>query len=159
MKALSIIGIIVGIIVLAVIWVMIIWNRVIFSLSFKGIDLSAFDINSLLGSGQTEAKLLLNVNIQNKNGFAIPFKEMKAWLYYDNTLIAETSGYLYAQSFNIAGNGHVDVSDYVNVHVNSASANLVKSAVLKQNPSVNYTVKVSVFRVPLTYSASFNASV
>lgn len=156
MKAVEIIAIILVILILAGVWI---WSKIVFTLGFKGIDLSSFDINSLLGTGQTESKLLLNVNIKNGSPVSIPFNKMQASLYYDNTLIAESSGNLYAQSFNLPAYGSKDISDYVNVHINPASIDLIKSAVLKQNPNVNYTVKVNVFGIPLTYSSSFNASV
>ena len=136
------------------------WNRIVFKFAFKGIDLSTINFESLAATGQTSGRLLLGINITNNNPFAIPFDKMKVWLYYDNTLIAESSGYLYAQSYNLAKNGGtVDVTDYVNVHINSASAKLVRAAVSKQNPKVNYTVKINVFGIALTYEDFFLASI
>lgn len=136
------------------------WNRIIFKFNFKGIDLATINLDSLAATGQTSGRLLLGITITNNNPFAIPFDKMKVWLYYDNTLIAESSGNLYAQSYSLAPNGgQVDVTDYVNVHLNSASAKLVKEAVSKQNPKVNYTVKINVFGIALTYSDYFSATI
>lgn len=135
------------------------WNRIVFTFAFKGIDLSTLNIQSLLASGQTSARLLLGVNIKNRNDFSIPFDKMKVWLYYENTLIAESSGNLYAQSFRIPANGEIDVTDYVNVYINQASGKLVKEAVAKKDPKVNYTVKITIFGLRLTYSDYFEAKI
>lgn len=156
MKTLGILVIVIGIIVLAVVEAMKVWNKIVFKLSFRGIDLSTLDLASLTASGQTSGKLLLGLNIINNSRFSIPFDKMKVWLYYDNTLIAESSGNLYAQSYNLKANGGtIDVTDYVDVHINSASGKLIKDAVSQKNTKVNYTVKITVFGIPLTYSDYF----
>lgn len=160
MKTIGILIIIVAILALAAVWGMTAWNRINFKFSFRGIDLSTIDLASLTASGQTSGKLLLGVTIKNDNPFAISFDKMKVWLYYDNTIIAESSGNLYAQSFNLKANGGtVDVTDYVNVHINTATAKLIKDTVSKQNPKVNYTVKINVWGISLTYSDYFIASI
>lgn len=170
MKTLIIVTIVVGILILAAIWGMKAWDKILFKLSFKGIDLSTIDLASLASLGQTSGKLLLGIKITNNNSFDIPFDKMKVLLYYDGTLIAETSGYLSAQSFkSLSGSDKIlnvgsgvtvnEVTDYVNVHINSASAKLIKDAISKQSPKVNYTVQLSVFNVPLTYSDYFIASI
>lgn len=170
MKTLITLAIVVGILIIAIIWGMKAWNKILFKLSFEGIDLSTIDLASLASFGQTSGKLLLGIQITNNNPFDIPFDKMKTFLYYDGTLIAESSGNLSAQSFKSlassdkilnVGNGVIvkEVTDYVNVHINSASAKLIKDTVAKQNPKVNYTVQLSVFGVPLTYSDYFIASI
>lgn len=155
MKIAGIIAIIVGILVLAAIWGMTAWNKIVFTFSFKGVDLSQLDMTSLAGIGQTSTKLILNLNVKNNNGFSIPFKDMKVWMSYDKTVIAETSSELAAKTFLIPAHGHIDVTDAVNVHLNSASITLIKQAALKKNPRVDYTVKVNVFGVSLTYTDWF----
>lgn len=135
------------------------WNRIVFKFAFKGLDFNTINFQSLLATGQTTAKLLLGMNIRNDNPFAIPFDKMKVWLYYDNVLIAESSGILYAKSFVLPANGGVvDVDDYVNVYINQASGKLGKEVVAKSNPKINYTVKVTIFRIRLTYTDFFVAS-
>lgn len=155
MKAIGIIAIIVGIIALAVIWGMTAWNKIIFTFSFKGVDLSQFNLSSLTGLGQTSAKLTLNLNIKNNNGFAIPLKNVKVWMSYENTVIAETSSDLATKTFLIPAHGQIGVPDEVNVHLNQASINLLKQAAMKKNPRVDYTVKVNVFGISLTYTDYF----
>ena len=136
------------------------WNRIVFKFAFKGLDFSTINFQSLVATGQTSAKLLLVVNIRNDNPFSIPFNKMKIWLNYENTLIAESSGILYAKSFVLPPNGGVvDVDDYVNVYLNKASGNLLNEVRKKSNPKVEYTVKISVFRIKLTYTDFFVATV
>lgn len=170
MKTFITIVIVAGIIILLAIWGIKAWNKILFKLSFRGIDLSTIDLSSLTSLGQTSGKLLLGIKITNNNPFDIPFDKMKTLLYYDGTLIAETSGNLSAQSFkSLAGGDKIlnvgsgitvnEITDYVNVHINSASAKLVKDALSNQSPKVNYTVQLSVFGVPLTYSDYFIASI
>lgn len=159
MRILATIVILVVLIAISVAYAIKTWNRIVFTFAFKGIDLSTINIQALLASGQTNARLLLGVNIKNMNGFSIPFDKMKVWLNYDGVLIAESSGYLYAQSFNLPANGEIDVTDYVNVYINQASGKLVKEAVAKNNPKVNYTVKITVFGLRLTYSDFFEAKI
>lgn len=84
---------------------------------------------------------------------------MKVWLNYDNTLIAESSGNLYAQEFRLPANGFIDVTDYVNVYLNQAVAKLAKEVGLGNKPKVNYTVKINVFRVSITYNDYFLAEI
>lgn len=155
MKTIGILAIIVGILVLAGIWGMTAWNRIIFTFGFRGVDLSQFDINALTGTGQTSTKLVLNLNVKNNNSFSIPFKDMKVWMSYGSTVVAETSQDLSSRTFLIPAHGYIDVTDAVNIHINSASIALVKEAALKRNPRVDYTVKVKVFGVALTYSDWF----
>lgn len=135
------------------------WNRIVFKFAFKGFDFSTINFQSLVATGQTSAKLLLGVNIRNDNPFAIPFDKMKVWLNYEGVLIAESSGLLYAKSFLLPKNGGiVDVDDYVNVYINKASGNLLSEVAKKSNPKVEYTVKISIFNIRLTYTDFFMVS-
>lgn len=155
MKVVGIIAVIVVILVLAGIWGMTAWNKIIFTFSFRGIDLSQLSFDSLTSSGETSTKLILNLGIKNNNSFSIPFKNMKVWMYYDKTVIAETSSDLASKTFLIPANGKIDITDAVNIHFNSASIKLLKEAALKKGPKVDYTVKVNVFGIALTYSDYF----
>lgn len=158
-RVLAVIVILVVLLALAGAYAVKSWNRIVFKFAFKGLDFSTINFQSLLATGQTSAKLLLGVNIRNDNPFAIPFDKMKIWLNYENTLIAESSGLLYAKSFVLPANGGtVDVDDYVNVYINKASGNLLAEVAKKSNPKVEYTVKISIFKIRLTYTDFFIAS-
>lgn len=159
MRIFAVIVILVVLIALGVAYATKAWNKIVFKFSFKGLDFNTINFPALLATGQTEAKVLLGMNIKNDNPFSIPFSKMKVWLYYDNTLIAESSGLLYAKSFVLPANGgSIDVDDYVNVYINQASGKLGKEVVAKSNPKVNYTVKLNIFGIKLTYTDFFVAS-
>lgn len=158
-RVLAVIVVLVVLLALAGAYAVRAWNRIVFKFAFKGLDFSTINFQSLLATGQTTAKILLGMNIRNDNPFSIPFSKMKVWLYYENVLIAESSGMLYAQSFVLPANGGVvDVDDYVNVYVNQASGRLGKEVVAKNNPRVDYTVKVTILGIRLTYTDFFIAS-
>lgn len=159
MRILAVIVVLVVLVAVGTAYAMRVWNKIVFKFAFKGLDLTTIDIQTLISSGQTNARLLLGVNIKNDNNFSIPFDKMKVWLNYEGTLVAESSGILYAQSFNVPAGGSIDVTDYVNVYVNQASAKLVKLTVSKQNPKVEYTVKISIFGLRLTYTDYFIATI
>lgn len=159
MKLIWIAVIIIAILVIVAVYILKVWNNIVFKFAFKGVDLSTLDLGSLAASGQTSGKLLLGLNIENHNSFSIPFDKMKVWLYYDNTLIAESSGYLYARSFKLPANGKIDVTDYVSVYINSASGKLLKEVASKNDPKVYYKVKITIFGLQLTYEDYFVATI
>lgn len=155
MRTLVILAVVLGIAVIAVVHAMRIWNRIVFTFSFRGVDLSQFSFESLTSFGSTSANLILSLNIRNNNSFSIPVKDMKVVMYYNGTVVAETSNELAEKKFEIPANGSKDITDKVNVHLNSASIRLLKEAIAKKSPKVNYTVKVKVFGIGLTYSDYF----
>ena len=139
-------------IVLAIAYGIRAWDKVVFKVNLTGVDLSQFNLTSLIATGQTEVKLIMNLTVKNDNSFAIPFKNMKGVLYYDKVVIGETSSDLAARSFRIPAHGTENIPDAVTIYLNQTGLRLIKEAVSKNNPRVDYIFKVNVFGVQLTYS-------
>lgn len=154
MRTFLIIAAIVLLLVLGYLYVKKIWDKISFVLSFKGIDLGNIDLSNLTG---TNAKIRVGLKVMNNNNFAIPFRKVRAWMYYDNTLIAQTSEDLSSKTFEVPANGVIEVDDSVNTYINNASLKLIKEIVAKTNPAINYKIKINVFGIPFSYSDSFNA--
>lgn len=131
------------------------WDKVNFSVpTLQALDLQGLtiqDLESIVLTGSAkEVKAGLSMSIKNDNNFAIPFGKLKAKLYYSGVLIAETSPALASQVFTVLPNSSLSVSDTVTIVINGAAA---KQMVIEKakggHPKIDYTVKVSVFGIPL----------
>lgn len=130
-----------------------IWSKIKFEFGISGIDILNIDVSNFLTGGNIMVPI--RAKITNDNSFDIPFKKLRAWLYYDNTLIAKTSEKLASESFNAPAGGHVDLVDPVNIYLNNSSLNLIKS--LGNNPEIKYTVKLTIFWIPFSHTDTFIA--
>lgn len=128
-----------------------IWNAINFDFKF---NIASVDLTSLVGGGTITVPVV--VTITNENGFSIPLKNVKAWIYYENTLIAQTSEALTAFSYTVPAHGNLPIIDpSVNLFVNSASLDLVRN--IGNHPLVNYTISMTVFGISFSYSDTFTA--
>lgn len=155
MRTFLIIAAIVLLLVLGYLYIKKIWGKISFVFTFKGIDLGNIDLTNLTG---TNAKIRVGLKVMNDNNFAIPFRKVRAWMYYENTLIAQTSEDLSAKTFEVPANGVIEVEDSVNTYINSASLRLIKEIVNKTNPAISYKIKINVFGIPFSYSDYFLAN-
>lgn len=140
------------VLVIVYFWAMKIWDNIKFDFSFKGIDLGNIDLSNI-GTSASNIKLTVGAKITNDNGFSIPFRNLKTWLYYENTLIGQTSGDLASKSFNVLAHGNIEITDTVDAYLNSSAINLAKN--LANHPSINYTLRMTIFWIPFSYSDSF----
>lgn len=131
------------------------WDKVNFSVpQLQGLDLQGLnlqDIETIVFTGSSkEVKVGLSMSIKNDNNFSIPFGKLKTQLYYNGVMIAETSPILASQVFTVLPNSSLSVTDTVTIVINGAAA---KQMVLEKakggHPKIDYTVKVSVFDIPL----------
>lgn len=129
-----------------------IWDRIKFGFSFKGVDLGSIDLSNI-GTSASNIKFTVGAKITNDNNFSIPFRNLKTWLYYNNTLIGQTSGDLASQSFTAPAHGNVEIVDTVDAYFNSAAVDLAKN--IANHPSINYTLRMTIFGIPFSYSDSF----
>lgn len=142
--------------VLAVIgffWVKSIWDSISFSPpSLQGLNLQGLtltDLASIAFEGQSKTvTVTLAMAIKNDNNFSIPFSNMKVKLYYDNTIIAETSNLISGKQV-VPANGALTVSDTVNVILNNAGGKLLIDKINGGHPSIDYSISLKVFGIPL----------
>lgn len=100
--------------------------------------------------------ITLNANIENDNGFSIPFSIKKIKLFYQGTFIAETSDALTTQKFEVQPKNSLSIKDDITIIPNDASIKLLKEKViLKQQPVIDYYAKIKIYGIPLTFKKSF----
>lgn len=155
MKTAGIIAIIVLIFLLIYIQSKMIYNRIKFEFGFRGADLSGLDIQSVLLGGQTEATVKMSAKVINKNNFAISFSDLRAWLYFEGTMIAQTSDELAKNKVTVQPNSAAEITDDVRIFLNQQSVKLLKQAALGQSPKIDYTVKMKVWGIPVSFSDYF----
>lgn len=155
MKTAGIIGIIVLILLIIYIWGKMIYNRIKFEFGFRGADLSGLDIQGLLTGGQTEATIKMSAKVVNRNNFAISFSELRAWLYYDGVMMAQTSDELAKNKVTVQANSAAEITDDVRIFLNKQTIDLLKQVVTKQSPKVQYTVKLKIWGIPVSFTDYF----
>lgn len=90
-----------------------VWNKISFVIAFKGIDFGAINISDLDNIGQTNTKIRLGLKVSNGNNFSIPFTNLRAWLYYDNTLIAQTTEELAFKKYTVLANSNKIIDESI----------------------------------------------
>lgn len=140
-----------------------VWDKIKFDFAkgFRGINLSSFNPQELLLSGQTKINPILGIDIINDNSFDIPFKEMKATVYYNGAVIGETSSDLYGRTFNVPRHSTLSVTDPINLYLNEAGGRLLLAKIGGGQPELNYQIKVKIqlfgfLWIPITYKDTFS---
>lgn len=136
---------------LVVPWAKKIWDRITFSVPrLQGLDLKGLtlaDITSIAFSGEEkQVDAQLGMDIKNENNFSIPFSNIKAKLFYDNELIAETTD---DASHTVPANGIFPLSNLVNIHLNGAGGRMLIDKLQGKTPMIDYEVSANVFGVPI----------
>lgn len=146
-------------VVFALWWTKRAWSKITFNLKAENIDLGGIsieDIAAILLTGQTQNRkviISLNADIKNDNSFSIPFSVKKIKLFYQGSLIAETSDALAIQKFEVQQKSSLSVKDNLNVILNTASIKLLKEKLLlKQQPVIDYYVKIKILKIPFPLS-------
>lgn len=129
------------------------WEKISFSaprlqaINFQGITLTDLANIALLSQTKT-ITVGLSMDINNQNNFSIPFSSMNVKLFYDNTLIAQTSDTL-LNSQQVPANGTLKISDQVNVILNNAGAALLIEKIKGRAVTIIYEINMKVFGIPL----------
>ena len=130
-----------------------IWEKIHFSkpiptaLNLQGLTLA--DILSAAFTGtQKDITATLAMSITNDSDTDITFNNMKVKLLYNGSLISETSETLANTNFVLKAHDTLQVSDTINIRLNTAG-DFLKEKVLGGHPSVDYTVDLSVYGIPV----------
>lgn len=123
--------------------------KISLQISFKNLDFSGVNIGDLLNSASS-IKVQIDAKITNRNSFTIRISDFHFWIYYANTLVAQTSN----TETNLAkvtfpANGVIDVAHDVDVYLNQAIIGIVKD--LKNGTPIrfDYTAEFRVFGIYL----------
>lgn len=154
-QTIGIIAIVILVIVLIYIRLKMIYNRITFEFGFRGADISNLDINKLLSGGQTDATIKMSARIVNRNNFDITFSDLQAWLSYEGLVIAQTSEDLSKQKITVPKNSAMDVVDNVRILLNKSSVKLLKELATGGSPKVQYTVKLRIFGISVSWNDYF----
>lgn len=137
-------------------WAKNIWNKIkitpyFVSADFKGLNLK--DVQDILVSGDEKTiDAVLGMEIKNDSGTDITFSGLKAKLYYNGTLLSETSSQLANQKF-IAKAHNIDaplqVTDAITVRLNQTGAQLLVEKLSGSKPKIDYTIELSIYNIPI----------
>jgi len=132
--------------------------RISFQVSFKNLDLSGLSLNTLFNGGTSSIQVQINALITNMNNFNITMGNFHLYVYYQNTLIAQTSSTDTTLSKVIfPANGVADVQPNVDVYINSALLQAVSDLASNGTASFAYTASFLVYGfIPYTYKDTFN---
>ena len=115
------------------------------SLNLQGLTLLDLANIALVGKSKT-VTAVVEMDIKNDNNFAIPFSSIRAELFYKGTLIAETTD---DSSHTVPANGHITLSDPVNIILNTAGGNLLIEKIKGGHPQIDYVINLKVFGIPV----------
>lgn len=145
-----------GIIISAFFWGKNIWQRLKFKPYFVSADLSGLsvsDIQSIFSGGQRVLTATLGLIAINDSGTSVSFSGLKAKLFYDNTLLAETSDSLKEQKHTATAHNMdnpLKVEDPVNIILSQAVVKLATDKLAGRNPQIEYTIALNIYGVPIT---------
>lgn len=136
---------------LVVPWATKVWDRITFSvprlqgLDMKGLTLA--DIANIAFSGEErEVDAQLGMDIKNENNFSIPFSKVRAKLFYEGQLIAETTD---NASHLVPANGVLPLSNLVKIRLNDAGGRIVIDKLQGKTPVIDYVIDANVYGIPL----------
>lgn len=117
------------------------------AVNFQGLSLS--DIPTLLSGGTKTINATIGIDINNSNNFSIPFSKVNIRLFYNGSVIAETSPALYSANPVLPPNGTLALTDSINIILSKADAQLLSDKFTGKNPAVDYKGSLSVFGIPI----------
>ena len=128
-----------------------VWDKITFSqprleaLDLQGLSLA--DLANIAFTGQTkEVTAVLGMDIKNENNFSIPFSNLRAQLFYQDVLIAETTD---NRSYTVPANGSLAFSNPVKIILNNAGGQLLIEKASGRQPIIDYKINANVFGIPL----------
>ena len=136
----------------------IIWDNLKFNIYFKSVDLSGLtlaDVEKILGGETKVINTTLGADIENKNPFSISFSRLKVKMFYEEELIAETSEKIASTKYTIPAKGKLSIEDTADIILNPSSVNLIAQGLTNRKPSIDYTVDLRVWGIPLSIKNDF----
>ena len=135
-----------------------IWDKIHFSkpipksLDLKGLNLSDL-LNLSLGGTPKSVDATLEMFITNESETEIEFNNLKVELFYQGSILTETSDELYAKTYILPAKtsnspGILTITDKVSIQLQQ-SAQFLREKILGGHPIVDYTVDLSVNGVPI----------
>lgn len=145
-----------GIIISAVMWGKGIWDKIkikpfFVSVDFKGLSLKdAQDI--LINGGEKTINAVIGMEVKNNSGTNISFSGLRAKLYYNGVVLAETSQALANKKLVATAHNESDplkVTDSVTIKLNKSTAQFALDKLLGRKPQIDYTIELSLFGIPI----------
>jgi len=140
------------IIALLVWYAVTVWDKLKFNIYFKSVDLSGLslsDLEKILGGETKVINTTIGADIENKNPFSISFSRLKVKMFYEKELIAETSAKTESTKYTVPANGKLSIEDTANIILNPTSVNLIAQGFTNQKPSIDYTVDLRIWGIPI----------
>lgn len=149
-----------GILIWVFFWGKSIWDNIkikpyFVSADLKGLNLQ--DVQDVLAGQERTIDSVLGMEIKNDSDSNITFSGLKAKLYYQGTLLAETSDALADKKFTATAhnlNAPLNVTDSVTLRFNDKSVQLLADKVTAQltggkKPEIDYTIELSIYGIPI----------
>lgn len=150
---------VVSIIVIIYSKIKLISSKINFSPNFKSLNISSISLPDLLKLNST-TDLQVELSVSNDNNFSITFSNLKVWIYYKNSLIAQSlqlpddknkKMYLMANSSN-------QFNQIIRLELTRPTLDLY--AAMKSgdsnNSTIQYIVSISIFGIPLKFNGDYN---
>lgn len=132
-----------------------IWDKIAFNIYLQSVDLAGLglsDIPTILQGGEKNIMIMLGADIKNENNFSIPFSRLKVELFYEGNLIAESA----EVSGVVPANGTLSISAPAKIILNLASTKLLTEGLLKNKPTLEYSVGLNIFGIPIPFDIKNN---
>lgn len=131
------------------------WDKITFtpyfvSADFKGLTLQ--DAQDILLSGkQKTINAVFGMEVKNDSNTAISFSGLKAKLYYNGTLLGQTSDIIAGKKYTAEAHNvdnPLQVTDSVTVTLSQATAQLLIDKILGKKPKIDYEIQLTIFGIP-----------
>lgn len=130
-------------VLIGITWGKTVWNKITFSQpSFSNLNLQSL---GAIASGQVNT-VPVNMTITNTNNFSIPFSNVSISLYYNGSVFATTND---PSSHTIPANGSLQLTENIIFSLNDAAVNLLAQKIQGKSVSINYTVGLRIFGIPI----------
>lgn len=124
----------------------IIASKIDFDIKFGGIDFS-----SLLAGKGVDANL--NIDVDNQNKFGLRFKILRISLFYDGIMIASSAN---KEKYIVHADAVTTIQHKIRFFINAKSLEAAKAIVAKGSPLLHYTVRLTIFGIPMSFTGDFN---
>lgn len=137
-------------------WLHDIWSKISFKPYFVAADLNGIslkDIPAILAGEERFVNATIGMEVKNDSSTSLSFSGIKAKLFYNGVLIAETSDAFKNKKFTAAANNldaPLQVIDNITLRVNKTVAQLLFDKITGLKPKIRYEVDLSVLGVPIS---------
>lgn len=133
-------------------WAKSVWDKISFgmprikALNLNGLTLA--DIKKLIPGDSKVITATTEMDVINKNGFSIPFSNLRVKMFYKGQPIAETSN-LIAGENRVPANGTFTGVDDVKITLSNAGIQMLIDKLVNGKITLDYKIMVKVFGIPL----------